>query len=85
MAFTTLRTSQKSFLINFLRGTGRSLSSAQAESLYGIRNLRARISELRNEGYRVRTAINTSGRTSYAVSRRMNDYSKYWSGYTFGF
>jgi Helix-turn-helix domain len=71
MAFTTIQTTQRDFLINYLRGTGRELSSAQASSLYGIKNLRARISELRQDGYRVRTRVNTEGRTAYAVSRRM--------------
>lgn len=71
MAFATIKMSQNKFLIKYLRGTGRELSSAQAESLYGIQNLRARMTDLRNGGYKVRTHKNTEGRTSYAVSRRM--------------
>lgn len=71
MAFATIKMSQKKFLVKYLRGTGRELSSAQAESLYGIQNLRARMTDLRNEGYKVRTTKNTEGRTAYAVSRRM--------------
>lgn len=70
-SFTNLTVPQKDFLINHLRGTGRKMSSAQAASLYGIRNLRARMSEIRQEGYRVRTDKNTVGRTNYAISRRM--------------
>lgn len=72
MAFTTITTTQKEFLVDYLRGTGRTLSAAQAKSFYGIKNLRARMSELRKAGYRVRTDVNTSGRTVYAVSRRLN-------------
>jgi hypothetical protein len=72
MAFTTITTTQKEFLVDYLRGTGRTLSEAQARSLYGIKNLRARMSDLRKEGYRVRTDVNTTGKTVYAVSRRLN-------------
>ena len=71
MSFTTLTTTQNEFLLNHLRGTGRELTSAAAASNYGIKNLRARISELRQEGYKVRTRKNTVGTTSYAISRRM--------------
>jgi len=70
-SFTTLTLPQKEFLVDHLRGTNRELSSAQADALYGIKNLRARISEIRQEGYRVRTHKNTVGRTNYAISRRM--------------
>lgn len=61
---------QNERLIKYLRGTGRSLSAAQAESRFGIKNIRARMSELRDEGFRVRTDVNTTGKTVYAVSRR---------------
>jgi len=71
MAFTNIKTSQRDFLVEYLRGTGRELSAAQAQSLFGIQNLRARMTELRQDGYRVRTRVNTEGRTAYAVSRRM--------------
>lgn len=73
MAFTTLSTTQKTFLEQHLRGTGRALSSAQARETYGIKNLRARITELRNAGLVVRKQKNTAGRTAYSVSRR--DYA----------
>ena len=70
MAFTNIRVSQREFLENYLRGTGRELSAAQAESLFGVRNLRARTSEMRQDGLRVRTRKNSTGRTSYSVSAR---------------
>lgn len=70
MAFTQLSTTQLEFLENHLRGTNRELSSAQAEATYGIMNLRARVSEMRQMGLRVRKSRNTEGRTAYAVSRR---------------
>ena len=70
MAFTTLSTTQKTFLETHLRGTGRAMSSAQARETYGIMNLRARMSEFRKAGLVVRKQKNTAGRTAYAVSRR---------------
>lgn len=73
MAFTNLKSTQKSFLESHLRGTGRAMSSAQARETYGIQNLRARISELRSSGLVVRKELNTRGRTAYSVSRR--DYA----------
>jgi hypothetical protein len=78
MSFTTLRSTQVEFLETHLRGTGRAMSAAQAEATYGIMNLRARISELRSVGLRVRKSKNTEGRTTYSVSRRdvFNDQFK---------
>lgn len=71
MSFTTLNTTQKVFLENYLRGTGRALTSTEARQVYGIKNLRARISELRKAGLRVRREKVAHGRVSaYAVSRR---------------
>ena len=70
MAFTTLKSTQVAFLEKHLRGTGRTMSAAQASATYGISNLRARMSDLRAAGLNVRTSKNTEGRTSYAVSRR---------------
>ena len=71
MSFTKLTTSQNEFLVNYLRGTGRELTSAQAAANYGIKNLRARISELHKKGYKIRSRVNTTGKTAYAISRRM--------------
>lgn len=70
MSFTNIQTTQNEFLLGYLRGTGRYLSEAQARAQFGIQNLSARMSELRQMGYRVRTATNTQGRTAYTVSRR---------------
>jgi hypothetical protein len=70
MSFTTIKSSQREFLVSYLRGTGRELTQPQAESLFGIRNLRARISEIRNMGLRVRTRATATGRIAYAVSAR---------------
>lgn len=70
MAFTTLSTTQNEFLETYLRGTGRDLSTAQAESVYGIMNLRARMSEFRAAGLKVKRYHNTEGRSTYRVSAR---------------
>lgn len=81
MAFTNLKSTQVAFLETYLRGTGRELSAAQAQATYGIKNLSARISELRAAGLRVRKSVNTAGRTAYAVSRRdvFNDQFRLYS------
>lgn len=58
-------------ITTYLRGTGRELSAAQAESRFGIKNLSARMTEMRQGGFRVRTRVNSTGLTSYSVSRRL--------------
>jgi hypothetical protein len=63
-------TNQVAFLENYLRGTGKTLSAAQARANYGIGNLSARMSEFRKCGLQVRTDVNTTGKTVYAVSAR---------------
>ena len=61
---------QKAFLETYLRGTGRTLSTAQAIANYGIQQLPARMSELRSAGLVVKTTTNTSGNTAYKVVAR---------------
>jgi hypothetical protein len=56
---------QNDRLARFL-STGRSITAAQARTRFGIRNLRARISDLRNTGVCVYTN-RTSNATSYRV------------------
>jgi len=63
-------TNQVSFLEKHLRGTGRSISQAQAAANYGILNLSARMSEFRKCGLQVKTSVNTTGNTVYTVSAR---------------
>lgn len=63
-------TNQTAFLEKYLRGTGRTLSEAQARANYGISNLSARISELRKAGLKVLAAPNTTGKVAYSVSAR---------------
>lgn len=70
MSFTKISTTQNEFLESYLRGTGRTLSSKQASSLYGIKNIRARMTEFRQAGLRVNRSTNTEGRSAYSVSAR---------------
>lgn len=70
MTFTKLTTTQNRFLESYLRGTGRTLSARQASSLYGIKNIRARMTEFRHAGLKVSTKPNTEGRMTYSVSAR---------------
>ena len=70
MSFTQITTTQNEFLESYLRGTGKALSSAQAKAIYGIGNLRARMTEMRHAGLRVRAAVNSTGRKSYSISAR---------------
>lgn len=69
MSLTTLNTPQKTFLEAHLRGTNRSLTSVEADLTFGIKNLRARISEMKSAGLRIRKE-SVNGRTSYSISRR---------------
>lgn len=70
MSFTRLTVNQTQFLETYLRGTGRTLSQAQARATFGIKNLAARISELRQAGLRVNRTVNGQGLSVYSVSAR---------------
>ena len=61
---------QKQFLETYLRGTGRTLSVAQAKANYGIEKLSARISEMRDAGLVVYTEVNSKGNTAYRIVAR---------------
>jgi Helix-turn-helix domain len=61
---------QASFLEKHLRGTGRTISVAQAKANYGIEKLTARIAELRAAGLNIQTVTNSSGNTAYRMSAR---------------
>jgi hypothetical protein len=69
-SFTTLTVPQKTFLETHLRGTERQLSEAQAKATYGIKNLRARIAEMRDAGLVVHTVKNTEGKAAYRMVAR---------------
>ena len=61
---------QKSFLETYLRGTGRTLSPAQAKANYGIAQLPARLYEMKQAGLVVKTVKNTTGKTAYKMIAR---------------
>lgn len=64
-----LNKTQNAFLEEFLRGTKRGITGAFARDAYGIKNLRARMTEFRNAGLKVNTVYN-KGRATYTVSQR---------------
>lgn len=70
MSFTTLNVSQNAFLEQYLRGTGKTLTVAEARSRFGIQNLRARMTELRQAGLRVNVSETRNGTARYSVSRQ---------------
>lgn len=70
MAFTKIKSNQNAFLETYLRGTGKSLTAADAAARFGIQNLPARMSEFRKMGLNVRVTEATTGKAKYAVSAR---------------
>ena len=67
---TCIKGTQNSFLQNYLRGTGRTLTVAQAAKKFNIRNLRARLSELRELGLQVRSTRTKAGYAKYTIDAR---------------
>jgi hypothetical protein len=61
---------QNEFLVTHLRGTGKELTVAQAKTQYGIKNLRARVCELRKAGLKVLSRKNYRGAASFKISAR---------------
>lgn len=76
MSFTTLKTNQKTFLENYLRGTGKSLTASDASARFGIQQLPARMSEFRSAGLNVKVSKSSKGTARYAVSARDIDGSR---------
>jgi hypothetical protein len=70
MAFTTIKTNQKTFLENYLRGTGKTLTAADAKARFGIQQLPARMSELKAAGLNVKTSVASTGKTRYGITSR---------------
>lgn len=70
MAMTKSDKSQKELLISYLCDTGRTISGPQAEARFGVKNLSARMSEIRKEGFTVSRGTNKRGNTTYLVSRK---------------
>jgi len=70
MSFTTIRSNQTAFLETYLRGTGKSLTAADAAARFGIKNLTARVSELRDAGLNVKAEPATTGKLRYSMTAR---------------
>ncbi len=70
MSFTKLAVTQNQFLQSHLRGTGIELTAAQARATYGIKNLRARVCELRAAGLNVYTRKNYRNAAAYRMVAR---------------
>tara|TARA_B110000046_G_scaffold72060_1_gene79919 strand:+ start:2163 stop:2420 length:258 start_codon:yes stop_codon:yes gene_type:complete len=70
MAFTKIKTNQKTFLENYMRGTGKTLTSADAKARFGIQQLPARMSEMKAAGLNIKTDVATTGKTRYTITAR---------------
>jgi hypothetical protein len=70
MSFTTITSNQTAFLETYLRGTGRTITAADAKARFGIQNLTARVSELRAAGLNVKSDVATTGKTRYSMTAR---------------
>jgi hypothetical protein len=70
MSFTTIKSNQTAFLETYLRGTGRTITAADAKARFGIQNLTARVSELRAAGLNVKSDVATTGKTRYSMTAR---------------
>ena len=70
MSFIRLKQPQNVFLEGYLRGTGRSITEDDARARFGIQNLRARMTEMRQAGLVVRREPSSTGRSRYLVSSR---------------
>lgn len=70
-SFTTLKETQNKFLETYLRGTDKTLTDAQAKSMFNIQNLSARMSELRALGLNVTLVpTKTTSCSAYRIARR---------------
>jgi hypothetical protein len=70
MAFTKIKSNQKTFLETYLRGTGKSLTAKDAAARFGIMQLPARMSEMKSAGLKVKTDIASTGYTRYSMTAR---------------
>ena len=61
---------QNKFLETYLRGTGRTMSAAQAQANYGIQRMAARVYDLRAAGLNVTTIRRPGTTATYKISSR---------------
>jgi len=62
--------SQFQKVLGYLRGKKRTLTRSQAMQRFKIKNLPARISEIRQAGYKVNKVKNRVGKTAYSIVSR---------------
>jgi len=65
-----MKQTQNQRLEGYLRGTGRELNASQAELLFGVKNLRARMTDFRQSFLAVNKRKSKTGATMYSVPRR---------------
>ena len=70
MSFTTIKSTQVAFLETYLRGAGKTITAADAKARFGIKNLTARVSELRDAGLNVKADVATTGKARYSMTAR---------------
>ena len=62
---------QNEWIHDYLRGKNRTLTAAEAEARYNIKNLRARMTQLRQLGLVIRTNEKTKkGMTKYSIASK---------------
>lgn len=62
--------SQYEKVLSYLKGKKRTLTRSQAMQRFKIKNLSARISEIRQSGYKVKKIRNRAGKTAYSIVSR---------------
>lgn len=65
--------SQQEKLYSYLR-KNRRITAKQALEKFGTKNLRARINDLRNDGWVIETQVNRKGNEKTTVYRVLSDY-----------
>lgn len=65
--------SQQEKLYSYLR-KNRKITAKQALEKFGTKNLRARINDLRNDGWVIETQVNRKGNEKTTVYRVLSDY-----------
>ena len=59
--------SQTQRLAKYLSSKNRTISAPQAEVLFGIKNLSARVSDLRKAGFKIVLTENRAGKSAYKI------------------
>ncbi len=60
-------TQNQKLLMYFNRVKSTPITESKADKMYGVKNLRARIFELRSDGYQIQTVRNRLGNVAYKL------------------